>query len=263
MTWCMGIDIGGRMIKGVISENRTLKTCHLFPSGFNYRTIVERLKEELLVKGGLLQKDIAYTLYTGQGARVVSSGKEQLTDIRCCVRGMNSFFPSARTIMDIGATSSRVIRINKGEITNYIVSEKCAAGSGYILELVANVLGIEFRDIGPISLKAQNAVAFASRCAVFTESEAISRISEGFSKEDILAGIHKVLANEIFVLANRIGLEEPCAISGGVALDFGQVKVLEEELKLRFLIPPQPQFVTALGAAIIADEIASTRGSPL
>lgn len=150
--------------------------------------------------------------------------------------------------------SSQVIQLNeKGEVVNFIISEMCASGSGRFLEVIANVLQVRLEDIGPLSLKSKSPVSFTTACAVFVESEAISRVAEGFSKEDILAGIRSSLASKISALVARLGLEEPCAISGGGALNVGLIKRIDE-LGFRLLVPPQPQLINALGAAIIASE---------
>ncbi len=255
MAWFMGIDIGSGTSKGVITKDGEPLSYHLLPSGINYRTAAQRLREELLSKVGLSPEDITYTVATGQGSGNVLFSNQQVTDIRCCARGINSIFSSVRTVIDVQAQSSRVIRLNEsGQVTNFVASEKCAAGSGRFLEVIANVLQIDLKDIGPLSLKSENPVTFTTGCAVFGESEAISRVAEGVSKEDILAGVHKALANKISALIDRVGLEKECAISGGGGLDIGLIKNLEEKLGVQLLVPPQPQIVTALGAAIMAEE---------
>jgi len=255
MAWFMGIDIGSGTSKGVITEDGKLLAYHLLPSGINYRTVAQSLREELLAKAGLSPEDIAHTVATGQGSGNVAFSNQQVTDIRCCARGMNSIFPSVRTIIDVQAQSSQVLRLNEsGRVTNFVVSEKCAAGSGRFLEVIANVLQIDLKDIGPLSLKSKNPVTFTTGCAVFGESEAVSRVAEGMAKEDILAGVHKALANKISALIDRVGLEKDCAISGGGGLDVGLIKSVEEKLGIKLLVPPQPQIVTALGAAIMAEE---------
>ena len=148
-----------------------------------------------------------------------------------------------------------MIRLSEeGKVTNCVVSEKCAAGSGRFLNIIANVLRIDLEDIGPLSLGSRNPVTFTTGCAVFGESEAVSRVAEGISKEDILAGVHKALADKISTLIDRVGLEKQCAISGGGGLDIGLIKSVEEKLGIQLLVPPQPQLVTALGAAIMAEE---------
>ena len=137
---------------------------------------------------------------------------------------------------------------------DFIISEKCAAGSGRFLQVIANVLRMDLKDIGPLSLKSENPVTFTTGCAVFGETEVISRVAEGNSKEDILAGVHKALAEKICALAERLGLEEEYAITGGGGLDIGLIKAIEGKLDIHLLVPPYPQLVTALGAAIIAAE---------
>jgi len=255
MAWFMGIDIGSGTSKGVITEDGKLLAYHLLPSGVDYRATAQKLKEELLAKAGLSSKDIAHTIATGHGADSIPFSNEQVTDIRCCARGINSIFPSVRTVIDIQGMSSQVIRLNeRGQVINFAVSEKCAAGSGRFLDVIANVLRIDLEDIGSLSLKSENPVTFTTGCAVFGESEAISRVAEGASKEDILAGVHKALANKVSTLVERVGLEKDCAISGGGALNVGLIKSVEEKLGIELLVPPHPRFITALGAAMMAEE---------
>jgi predicted CoA-substrate-specific enzyme activase len=259
MAWFMGIDIGSGTSKGVVTRDGKLQAYHLLPSGVNYRVTAQKLKEELLAKAGLLSEDIACAIATGQGAVNVAYSNKQVADIRCCAKGINNIFPSARTVIDIQGQSSQVIRLNeKGQVINFVVSEKCAAGSGRFLDIIANVLQIELKEIGPFSLKSENPVIFTTGCAVFGESEAVSRVAEGISKEDILAGVHKALADKISALVDRVGLEEDCAVSGGGGLNIGLIKKVEEKLGVQLLVPPEPQFVTALGAAIMAENEANS-----
>jgi len=244
MSYFMGIDIGSGTSKGVTTRDGELLACHLLPSGVNYRLVAQKLREELLAKAQLSWEDIACTIATGQGSGNVPFSNQQVTDIRCC------------------AQSTQVLRLSeKGQVTNFIISEKCASGSGRFLDIIANVLQIELKDIGPLSLRSDSAVVFTTACAVFGESEAVSRVSEGIPREDILAGVHKALAEKISALVERVGLEEKCAVSGGGALNIGLTRRVEEKLGVELLVPPQPQFVTALGAAILAEEV-SAAGEP-
>lgn len=262
MPYFMGIDIGSGTSKGVINRDGELLVYHIVPSGVNYRTAAGKLREELLAKAGLSLQDITCTTATGQGSGNVTFSNQQVTDIRCCARGINSIFPSARTVIDVQGQSTQVIRVSEsGQVANFVISEKCASGSGRFLDIIANVLQIELEDAGPLSLRSDNPVVFTTGCAVFGESEAVSRVSEGIPKEDILAGVHKALAEKISALVNRVGLEEQCAISGGGGLNTGLIKWVEEKLGVQLLVPPQPQFVTALGAAVMAKE-ASTIEEP-
>jgi predicted CoA-substrate-specific enzyme activase len=254
MACFMGIDIGSGTSKGVINKDGKLLAYHLLTSGVNYRITAQQLWEELLAKAGLLAEDIAGTVSTGHGAGIIPFDNEHFADMRCCAKGINHIFPSVRTVIDVQGQSSQVIRLDEqGQVIDFAISEICASGSGRFIEVIANVLQLELKDIGPLSLKSENPVTFTTGCAVFGESEAISRVSEGISKEDILAGVHKALAGKISALADRVGLEEPCAISGGGGLNVGLIKRVEE-LGVQLRVPPQPQLVNALGAAIIAEE---------
>lgn len=253
----LGIDIGSRTSKGALTKEGQLVAHKVLPSGINYRLVAEKLRDELLSAARVSPQDIAFTVATGQGSKNVPFSDERVTDIRCCARGMRRLFPSVRTVIDVQAQSSQVIRLNEnGQVTNFVVSEKCAAGSGRFLEVIANVLQIDLSEIGPLSLKAKDPATFTTSCAVFGESEAVSRVAEGTPKEDMLAGIHLALAGKLSSLVERVGLEKDCGISGGGALDIGLVKTLEEKLSVKLLVPPLPQIVTALGAAIIAEEMA-------
>jgi len=255
MAWFMGIDIGSCTSKGVITEDGNLKVYHILQSGINYRQTAEILRVELLTKAHITQDNITSVIFTGHNLGDLPFSNTRVADIRCCARGINRIFPSARTVIDVQGQFTQVIRINeRGQVINFVTSEKCAAGSGSFLDIVANVLQVRLDDIGSLSLKSQNPVAFTTGCAVFGESEAISRVAEGALKEDILAGIHKALADKITTLVERVGLEEKCAISGGGALNVGLIKKIEDSLGVTLLVPQQPQVINAYGAAIIAEE---------
>jgi len=254
MAWFMGIDIGSGTSKGVITKDGKLEVYHILASGVNYRMASLKLREELLAKAGLGVEDIERTVTTGHGAGVILFSNRHVADMQCCARGIKCIFPSVRMVIDVQGQSSQVIRVDeKGHVTGFAVSEACASGSGCFIEVIANVLQVKLEDIGPLSLRAKNPVTFTTGCAVFGESEAISRVAEGIPKEDILAGVHKALAGKISTLIDRIGLKKPCAISGGGGLNVGLIKRVEE-LGVELLIPPQPQIVDALGAALIAGE---------
>ena len=256
MSWYLGIDIGSSTSKGVIVNDSQVVASEIMASGFNYGAISQKLRKALLIRTGLVERDIVHTGTTGHGENVISFSHQHLPDLRCCAKGIQAVFPLAQMVVDIQSESSQVIQIDKkGNIINYAVSEVCAGSSGSFIETIANVLQLKLEDIGPLSLNSNNPVAFATGCAVFGESEAISRVSEGVPKEDILAGVHTSLAARVSQLIEKIGLKEPCAFSGGCAMNVG----LQSSLKLlglNLLLPPQPQIINALGAALIArDEV--------
>jgi predicted CoA-substrate-specific enzyme activase len=253
MRWFIGVDIGSAYSKGVIIQDLKLIASHVIISGTNYRTSAETIRTELIRQANLSHSDIATTVATGAGFNNVYYASKKASDIVCTARGINNVFPQAGTVIDIGSQSTRVVRLSgEGKVVNFTVSEKCAGGSGRFINVIANVLRIDLSDFGPLSTRSKSPVTFSTGCAVFGESEAITRISEGIPKEDIAAGVNKALASKIFSLVKKLKLEEPCAICGGGALNIGLVKAVEGELSTTLLVPPHPQIITALGAAIIA-----------
>jgi len=253
MSWFMGIDIGSAYSKGAIIKDFQLVASHIIISGANYRTSAETIRTELIRQTDLTHDDIGNTVATGSGADNVYFASQKASDIVCTARGINNVFPQVRTVIDVASQSTRVIRLDeKGIVTNFAVSEKCAAGSGRFIEVIANVLRIDLSDFDALAARAKNPITFSTGCAVFGESEAITRISEGIAKEDIAAGVNEALASKISSLVKKLKLEEPCAICGGGALNTALVKTVESGLKITLLVPPRPQVVTALGAAIIA-----------
>jgi predicted CoA-substrate-specific enzyme activase len=254
MSYFMGIDIGSGTSKGVITENGRVMAYHLLDSGFNYMMAAQKLRQDLLKEMNLKGEHISRTISTGHGDGLIPFSDQHITGAQCCATGISHIYPSVRTVIDVQGQSSQIIKLNnEGKIINFLVSEICATGSGRFIDVITNVLQIELRDIGPLSLKSRNPVTFTTGCAVFGESEAISRVAEGAAKEDILAGIHKSIAGKISSLMDRIGLEEEFAVSGGGALNVGLIKSIED-LGIKLLVPSRPQFVNALGAAIMADE---------
>jgi len=176
MSWFMSIDIGSAYSKGVIIEDFELVASHIILSGANYRKSAEAIMTELLRQVNLTDDNIANTVATGSGADNVYFASQKASDIVCTARGINNVFPQARTVIDIASQSTRVIRLNEeGMVTNFTVSEKCAAGSGRFIEVIANVLRINLSDFGPIAARSRNPIAFSTGCAVFGESEAITR----------------------------------------------------------------------------------------
>ncbi len=262
MTWFMGIDIGSAYSKGVITQDFQLVASHIIISGANYRTSAEAIRTGLVEKVSLTQNDIANTVATGSGADNVCFASQKASDIVCTARGISNIFPRVRTVIDVASQSTKAIRLNEeGIVTNFTASEKCAAGSGRFIEVIANVLRIDLSDFSSLAARSKSPITFSTGCAVFGESEAITRISEGVPKEDIAAGVNRALASKILSLVKKIKLEEPCAICGGGALNASLVKTIEDELNAHLLAPPNPQIIAALGAAIIAATPAAPQSS--
>jgi predicted CoA-substrate-specific enzyme activase len=254
MIYAAGIDIGSAFSKAVIVSGEIV-SYHIIPSGGNYKLTADEVIKQALAKANLSFGDITYTVATGYGASKVSFANEVVAEISCQARGISHMFPSVRTVVDIGGQFSRVFKVDsRGKATAFVLSEKCAAGSGRFLQVIARVLQIDLTEIGELSLKSEKRVDFNTGCAVFAESEAVSRVAEGTAKEDILAGVHRAMAAKTSNLVERVGLEPDCALIGGGAKDIGLVKSIEEALELGLLVPEEPQITAAFGAALIAEE---------
>ena len=254
MTFVLGIDIGSGYTKAAVVEDRRLRSFAVAPSGGNYKETVKTVTEEAVRNGGLSFSDVSRTVATGYGSAMAEFAVRTATDISCHALGIHHLFPEARMVIDIGAQFSKAIAVNeRGKVTNFVTNEKCAGGSGKFLQVIARILHISIDEIGPLSLTAVHPVEFTTGCAVFAESEAVSRIAEGASAGDILQGIHKAMASKIVNLVTRLGRAERCAITGGGAKDLGLVRTIAEELGMSVLVPDDPQITAALGAALMAD----------
>jgi len=255
MAFFLGIDIGSGYSKAVVCEDQTLISHAVMPSGGDYRESARRVAETALSKINISMNQVVYTVAAGYGATMVNFADKTSTDISCHAKGVHHLFPDVRTVIDIGTQYSRAISLdNNGSVVNFIMNEKCAGGSGKFLQIIARILHMDVNDIGSLSLTATKPVEFTTACAVFAESEAVSRISEGALPADILAGLHNAMASKITTLITRIGLTPDFAVTGGGAKDIGLVKAIETELEKSVLTTDEPHITAALGAALLASE---------
>lgn len=253
MAYVLGIDIGSGFAKAVLCEGEVIRSHAIMQSGGSYKETAGKAAQAALEKAGLLMGDISYTIATGYGSAAVDFADRSVTDISCHGAGIHHLFPSVRTVIDIGAQFSKAIRLDDGgKVANFILNEKCAGGSGKFLQVIARILQINVDEIGALSLKSVKPIEFTTGCAVFAESEAVSRIAEGALPADILAGVHKAMASKIVNLVVRLGLQKDCAVTGGGAKDSGLVKTIEAELGAGVLVPEEPRITAALGAALMA-----------
>jgi predicted CoA-substrate-specific enzyme activase len=258
MSLVLGIDIGSASSKGIALQDHGPQSSFECASGGDYKLTAERVRSQLLLQTGGFPGDVCRVVATGYGSKMVTFADETRSDVACQAKGVSFLLPSVRTIIDVGDLYTKVLRTDGGGgLHNAILSGKCAGGSGRILQIMAKVLQVKVEEIGPLSLKSQKRVDFNTGCAVFSESEAISRIAEGVKKEDLLAGLHRALAAQINALAERMGTEREVAIVGGGAKDEGLVKALKEIRGYEILVPPEPHLTAALGAALIAREVAA------
>jgi (R)-2-hydroxyacyl-CoA dehydratese activating ATPase len=252
MRYALGIDVGSSFTKGALFGDGILLSHATTPSGGNYSEATRKVAREAIEKAAIAAADISSTIATGWGAASVNFADRTIADISCHAAGIRHLFPSARTVVDIGSQFCRAIKTDDdGRVANFVQNEKCAGGSGKFLQVIARILHMNFEDIGALSLESKNPVEFTTGCAVFAESEAVSRIAEGASPADILAGVHKAMSAKIANLTIRLGLAQDCVVTGGGAKDIGLVRALEKELDVRVLVPEEPWISAALGAAIL------------
>jgi predicted CoA-substrate-specific enzyme activase len=252
----MGIDIGSSRSKGLILKDGTVVASYECSSGGDFKVIAGNVRDELFVQTGLSSPDIIRTVATGYGSKQVDFASEMKSDLSCHSRGAHHLFSTVRTVIDVGDLYSKVFSIDgRGNLQKFLLSGKCAGGSGRVLQVIAKVLHVKVEEIGELSLRSKHRVDFNTGCVVFAESEAVSRVADGVLKEDLLAGIHRALAAQLNSLGERLGVEEDLALVGGGARDVGLVKALEEMTGLHILVPEEPHMTGALGAALIAEEM--------
>ncbi|MBN1380964.1 MAG: 2-hydroxyglutaryl-CoA dehydratase [Deltaproteobacteria bacterium] len=250
-----GLDMGSAFTKAVVTCNKKMMASAVSPSGGNYLNAARRVLDESLSQAGIGFENLAGIVATGLGAGNCAFEARKVSDLSCQAMGCFCLFPSARTIIDIGGQFTKAARINpEGRLLDFLISEKCATGSGRFLQIIARILQINIEDIGPLSLKSQTPVEFSTNCAVFAESEAISRIAEGAAKEDILAGVHRAMASKVSMLVKRLKMEPDIVMSGGSSQDAGLVATVAQAVGMEILVPEKPMITAALGAACLAED---------
>jgi (R)-2-hydroxyacyl-CoA dehydratese activating ATPase len=250
-----GVDIGSAFIKAVLLRGPKILGSGMRPSGGRYRETAETVLEEALARTGLPREELAGIGVTGLGAENAPFPARSFSDISCQARGCRFHFPTARTVIDIGGQFTKAAKLNsEGRVADFLISEKCAAGSGRFLQIMARILQIEWEAIGPLSLKSEKPVEFSTNCAVFAESETVSRLAEGARPEDLLAGVHRAMASKVAMLVKRLKMEPEVVLTGGGAEDTGLVRAVNAALGLEVRVPENPRLTAALGAACLAEE---------
>ena len=248
-----GLDVGSRTIKAVLLKDGNWLTDEIMPTGANSINRARRVLNKAIDKKNIEESKIKYIVATGYGRINVDFADEKITEITCHGVGAHNLFPRTRTIIDIGGQDSKVIRLDqKGRVEDFIMNDKCAAGTGRFLEVMADNLEVPLDDIGMISLKSNKPADISSTCTVFAESEVISLVAEGVSKSRILKGLHTAIVKRLSGMIHRIGLNEEVTMTGGVCHNQGVFKILEEILDIEINRPQKPQFIGAFGAARLA-----------
>ena len=250
-----GIDIGSAASKAVILDEDRMVAAHIIETGPESRGTAEEVMQGVLAKCGPGRSDLVFIVATGYGRVNVPWAQEIITEIACHARGVHSLFPQARTILDMGGQDCKAIRIDdKGRHVSFAMNDKCAAGTGRFLEVMAAQLKVPLQEIGSLSLEATEDTQISNVCTVFARSEVARHLRSGVPKSNILGGLHAATADRAFGLLKRVGLEADFVISGGIAKNIGVVKRVEERAGLLAHISEEPQIIGALGAAIFARE---------
>lgn len=252
-----GIDVGSVSTEVVIlnSKNGKIESYIIIPTGSDSKNAARKALEDSLAGIGLSDKDIKAIVATGYGRINIPFADKNITEISCHARGAVSFFPDLKTVIDIGGQDSKVIKLEGVNPIDFLMNDKCAAGTGRFLEVMAKALEIDLEEFAHIFLKTDKKVDITSTCTVFAESEIVSLIGHGVDKNRIIKGLIYSIADRITSMVERVGLEEPVCMTGGVAKNLGVVKALEEKLGVKINIPDEPQITGALGAAYLARNI--------
>lgn len=250
-----GVDIGSTTAKCVLmDETGAILASTIQRSGFDPELAAEQVLDACCEQAGCRREDVKYCVSTGYGREMVRFTNEQITEITCHGKGAHLVCPEARGIIDIGGQDSKAIVLDdNGNVINFAMNDKCAAGTGRFLDVMAGIMNVTAEEMGRLSLKSETELTISSICTVFAESEVISLISQKKNPYDIMAGVHASVTRRVGGLADRVKMPRPIMVSGGVGKNVGIIAAFEKQLKTKILVPPvDPQLIGAVGAASIA-----------
>jgi len=248
-----GIDVGSITTKAAVVKDGELIADKVVLTGYNARHAGEKVYDEILQESGLARDAIDKIISTGYGRNSVDFADKAVTEITCHAAGAYYLNPEVRSVIDIGGQDSKAIAVNDtGSPLNFAMNDKCAAGTGRFLEVMARALEVDLANFGDFSLKAQKPSSISSLCTVFAESEVISLIARGERRENIIAGIHDAIASRVVAMANRVGFNPKIMMTGGVAKNGGVVRALGKKIGHKIEVSEKSQVTGAIGAAILA-----------
>ena len=255
--YVLGLDVGSASSKVVIlDDDKNIVSSSVVQVGTGSSGPSRALNEAL----GKVNDDMKKIVATGYGRYSFERADKQISEISCHAKGIFHLVPTARTIIDIGGQDAKAIRLDdNGMVSQFFMNDKCAAGTGRFLDVMARVLEINITDMADYDSRATEVVNVSSTCTVFAESEVISHLSNNIPKENIIAGIHASVASKACGLAYRAGLADDIVMSGGVAQNAGVVRAISRELRRPVIVAPNPQIAGALGAALFAYDEAKKR----
>ena len=250
-----GIDLGSTTVKCAIVQDGVFLGSKTSTNGFDIKKASEAVYYQLLSELGMESSAVDRIISTGYGRKNVDIADKSITEISCHAAGVGFLRPDTATVIDIGGQDSKAISIDKkGKVANFVMNDKCAAGTGRFLEVMSRSLETELDEFGCISLQSEQPASINSLCTVFAESEVISLIAKGESKQNIIAGIHFSIAGRTAAMAQKVGLTSPVVMTGGVDKNSGVIKALQDKTGQEIEVPENPQVIGALGAAVLASQ---------
>jgi predicted CoA-substrate-specific enzyme activase len=256
-----GVDVGSTQTKAVLllddngAGGRKIVARALIDTGANVVKAAQSAFDRCCAEASIPASDVGFVVGTGYGRYKISFGNAQMTEISCHARGAHFLCPGTRTVIDMGGQDSKAISVGaSGEVLDFVMNDKCAAGTGRFLANAAEVMGIGLDEIGPLSLRATRPVKIATVCTVFVESDILSYLAQGKRGEDIMGGVHLAIAKRTLSLARRLTIEPEITMTGGVARNAGMVQALETVLGQKVQVSPDAHFMGAVGAALFALE---------
>ncbi len=248
-----GVDVGAITAKAAIFNDGNLLATAVILAGYNRTAAALQVLNQALAQARLTREKIARLIGTGYGRIQVPGADRTLTEITCHARGAHYLCPDTRTVIDIGGQDSKGISISaNGKVLDFVMNDKCAAGTGRFLEVMARALEVDLVDFGQIALSASNRAKISSTCTVFAESEVVTHVATGMPKAEIIAGIHDAIAARISTMLGRIPVQNAVVLTGGVARNAGVARMLEEKLDRPIIVAEHAQLAGAIGAALIA-----------
>lgn len=256
MSYAGGVDVGSTQTKAVIVDgDRAIVGRALIDTGANVVEAAENAFAVALEDAGIEPGEVDFVIGTGYGRYKVEFGDTQVTEIVCHARGAAEMFPGTRTVLDMGGQDTKAIRIEAGgDVLDFCMNDKCAAGTGRFLQSAAAALDLDLADLGPTALQGKRPVKITTTCTVFAESEILSWLARGRKIDDILLGVHQSIGKRSFGLLKRVGVDEEITFTGGVTKNTAMVKVLNELLETQLNVSDESHFIGALGAALFALE---------
>ncbi len=253
-----GIDTGAKTTKVAILKDGQVLARSMTLTGFDQKEAAAQAFAEALQQANVPQGEVSRIFATGVGRKEVPFAQGNLTEVAADARGGYFLNPKLRTVIDVGAEEGRAIKCTaEGKVSDFAINEKCAAGAGSFVEAMSRALELPLEDMGKISLRSKNAVAMNAQCTVFAESEVVSLVHAKTPKEDIVRALHDAIANRIVSMARRVGVEETVGLIGGVGYNVGFIDALKRCLEVGAVwVPPEPEYVGAIGAAVAAAEAA-------